>query len=151
MRHRSDIGRRNLNTITMESKKYYLRNEFGWNSLTEEQTTEFNKEGQIEIEGVIYTAAPRLAYSSSNKGTVEMYEISDNNVFGGFILGGVNIQTGNEGRRVGINNITMPVNTVYLVRMIFSTSEKYCNARYFPDIVDAIEYFNTIKNFIEGK
>lgn len=135
----------------METKKYYLHNDLVWKGLTEEQMTEFKEKEQVEIDGVVYTAAPRLNYSGNNRGTVEIYEVSDNNVLFGNILVGVSTLTGDEGHRVGINSVTMPVSTIYFVRVMVSASERYCNNRFFPDIVDAIEYFDKIRDFIEGK
>lgn len=132
-------------------KKYYLRNELNWKQLTEEQINELSEKGSVEIDKIIYTQSPRISMFNNNNGFVEMYEVGDNNVLGGYITNGVNVPTGSEGVMSGINRITMPINTLYFVRTIVSTTERYCNNRFFPDIVDAIKYFETIKGLIERK
>lgn len=135
----------------MDLKKYYLRNELTWHNLTEDQTISMQENGYVENNEKKIGFAPRVAMFRSEGGFVEMYEVSPENVFINSILDGVTVSSGGVGRTVGMTTFTMPINVVYAVRAVVSSMNYYSNNRFFPDIEDAIAYYNNIKGFITDK
>ena len=80
-----------------------------------------------------------------------MYEVSDLTVFLNSILDGVVVRSGETGNAVGMPTVTMPVNVVYAVRAVVSPTNYYFNNRFFPNIEDAVSYYNNLKRFIIEK
>ena len=132
-------------------KKYYLRNELVWRQITDDQVFTLQEEGVIEINGKSVRFAPRIAAFRNDGGFVEMYEVSDLTVFLNSILDGVVVRSGETGNAVGMPTVTMPVNVVYAVRAVVSPTNYYFNNRFFPNIEDAVSYYNNLKRFIIEK
>jgi hypothetical protein len=132
----------------MDLKKYYLRNELVWRKLTEDEMAAFREKGVVEIEGREYSASPRISYFQNDNGAVEMYEVSDANIFGDSILNGVITPSGETGRNIGLNNLTMPLNVTYAVQALVSPNSYYVNNRFYTNIEDAIDYYRKIKDFV---
>ena len=135
----------------MDLKKYYLRNELAWHNLTEDQIISLQENGYVESNGKKIGFAPRIAMFKSEGGFVEMYEISPESVFINSILDGITMSSGEVGKTVGMTTFTMPVNVLYVVRAVVSQTNYYFNNRFFPNIEDAIEYYNKIKTFVIEK
>ena len=135
----------------MESKKYYLRNEFVWNGLTEDQIISLQEKGTVEYNGKNIGFAPRITMFKNDDGFVEMFEITNDSVFLNAVLEGVTVSSGEMGRTIGIPTFTVPVNVVYAVRAVVSQMNAYSNNRFFPNIEDAIDYYNKIRGFIIQK
>lgn len=135
----------------MDFKNYYLRNELSWQELTDDQIFSLQEKKQIEINGKHLGFSPRVASFRNEDGFVEMFEVSNTNVFLNSILNGVIYTSGEVGNAVGMPTITIPMNVVYAVRAVVSPVNYYFNNRFFPNIDDAIDYYNKLRAFIIEK
>lgn len=131
-------------------KNYYLKTEINWNELTKSQYDELETKGEVSIGNVTYKKAPLIATGWNGTKYVEMYEVTDNSVVNGFIPTGVEVDTGKfDGCRVGVNRMTIPFGVMYYVRIVLSELEVYANCRFYPNVEDAIDYFNKVRDFVE--
>lgn len=132
----------------MELKKYYLRNELVWTGLTDDQIMSLQESGTVKHNGKDISFAPRIAMCSTYNGIAEMYEVTNDSVFLNSILDGVTVSAGETGRTIGVATFTVPLSVVYAVRVMVSPVNVYPNNRFFPNIVDAIDYYKKVKDFL---
>ena len=131
-------------------KNYYLKTEINWSELTKSQYDELEAKGEVKIGDTTYKNATLIAAGWNGTKYVEMYEVTENSVVNGFVPTGVEIDTNTfDGSRVGVNKMNIPFGVMYYVRIVLSELEVYANCRFYPNVDDAIDYFNKVKDFVE--